>query len=358
MSRFYTESRGRNQIFMDSKILCTSQIITKNPVLAATAGCRATYLEHLNNLVYNCTDSRSAYLTAELEAYQRILSGPETADPTPSLNANEYYWLIFDLFHILEYDPRKYDANAFDILQAVLSVTPKRCWNTLCAITTALDRQDLDQIHALKKRKALCKTQDYVQAVETNLRFLKAEPFRIFVTATMSAGKSTLINALTGKHICRSQNMACTRKNHHIINKAFEDSYCAVYDHDLVMTAGDQELMNNNEENRSDHIYIGAHFAGELQSLRLEFIDSPGINFCGHEEHSKAVDAMISNQHFDMLIYVINATETGTDDDRAHLAYVRKHIGRQPMIFVLNKIDEIHIDTEQESIEEIIAHET
>lgn len=40
----------------------------------------------------------------------------------------------------------------------------------------------------------------------TNI-FSTPTPYQILVTATMSAGKSTLINAIIGQNICKSQNL-------------------------------------------------------------------------------------------------------------------------------------------------------
>ena len=42
---------------------------------------------------------------------------------------------------------------------------------------------------------------DYLLAARKNADFVNCRPMRVLVTATMSAGKSTLINALTGKKI-------------------------------------------------------------------------------------------------------------------------------------------------------------
>ena len=46
---------------------------------------------------------------------------------------------------------------------------------------------------------------------------------RILVVANVSAGKSTLINALTGYRVNMARNLACTNALHFIYNKANED---------------------------------------------------------------------------------------------------------------------------------------
>ena len=77
------------------------------------------------------------------------------------------------------------------------------------------------------------------------------KPYNILITATMSAGKSTLINSLIGKNISLMQNMACTSKIHTIISKPLEDGVSSEYDHDLSMAASIEDLLSDNEDNKS-----------------------------------------------------------------------------------------------------------
>lgn len=139
----------------------------------------------------------------------------------------------------------------------------------------------------------------------------------------MSAGKSTFINSLTGKNICRSQNMACTSKIHMIINKAYEDGYSYEYDHDLVMTAGSEELLIDNELNKTDMIYVGTEFNGYLEKQRIIINDSPGVNYSENIEHRDITRKLINSGKYDLLVYIMNATQLGTDDDAEHLDYVK-----------------------------------
>src|SRR5699024_3535827 len=81
------------------------------------------------------------------------------------------------------------------------------------------------KVKRLLREPELAIEKEYIQLMEKNILFKRKEPTGIMVTANMSAGKSTFINALTGKYVCLSQNMACTSKVHYIINKAFEDGF-------------------------------------------------------------------------------------------------------------------------------------
>lgn len=180
-------------------------------------------------------------------------------------------------------------------------------------------------------------------------------PKTVMVTATMSAGKSTFINALIGKYVCLSQNMACTSKIHRIINKPFEDGFIDKYDHDLALAAGKEELLHNNESNRSDRIIVGTRFIGELCNDRIIVNDSPGVNFSRNYEHKSITEKIIKSRKFNLLIYIMNATQLGTNDESSHLEYVKKTIGRTPVLFLINKIDTFNI--EEEDIEATIKRQ-
>lgn len=70
-----------------------------------------------------------------------------------------------------------------------------------------------------------------------NRKFITNEPIKVIITANMSAGKSTLLNALVGKKVNKTQNDACTAKIHKIVNKPFEDNLCYELDYLLDLDA-------------------------------------------------------------------------------------------------------------------------
>ena len=51
----------------------------------------------------------------------------------------------------------------------------------------------------------------------------------------------------------------------------------------------------------------------------------------------------------------MNATQLGTNDEEVHLEYVKKTIGRTPILFVVNKIDTFN--TEEENIIETVKRQ-
>lgn len=169
--------------------------------------------------------------------------------------------------------------------------------------------------------------------------FLKKEPIRVIVTATMSAGKSTLLNALIGKKINRTQNDACTAKVHYIKSKPYEDGYCYEYDYALELDAQLQTLMDDNVQNTSQEIVVGTFFRTVGNDVkRLWLIDTPGVNSSQNKDHKEITERCIIEANPDMLIYLLNGENIGSDDDRAHLQFVLENY-KGNIVFVVNKLD-------------------
>lgn len=139
------------------------------------------------------------------------------------------------------------------------------------------------------------------------------------------------------------------------MNKAFEDNYSTEYDHDLVMTAGREELLNDNEKNLSDVIYVATRFSGGLENKRVIVNDSPGVNFSGDSTHREIANKLIKKKKYGLLIYVMNSTQLGTNDEDEHLQFVKHIIGRTPIIFVMNKVD--LFDPDEENVIDIISRQ-
>lgn len=47
-----------------------------------------------------------------------------------------------------------------------------------------------------------------------------------------------------------------------------------------------------------------------------------------------------------MLIYIMNVAQLSTNDESEHLDYVKKTIGHMPLLFVINKIDNLDVGEE------------
>lgn len=186
-----------------------------------------------------------------------------------------------------------------------------------------------------------------------NRIFLSNKPLKIIITATMSAGKSTLLNALVGKKVNKTQNEACTAKIHCIVNKAFEDQLCYEWDYALNLDADYATLMEDNSENESEKIIVGTYFRSiESNPARTWFIDTPGVNSFQNKCHKEITEHVVKEMHADWLVYLLNGENIGTDDDRRHLLFILENY-KGNLIFVVNKVDRFRKN--EDSVEETLA---
>nr|MCR5203196.1 dynamin family protein [Lachnospiraceae bacterium] len=188
-------------------------------------------------------------------------------------------------------------------------------------------------------KKYFDRTEYMMDCIRFNRSYISRKTKKILVTANMSAGKSTLLNSLIGKKVNKTQNDTCTAKTHLLYNKAFEDSLSYEYDYDLELNASLEVLMEDNTNNVSKEIYVGTRFRTiEDIDIPICFIDTPGVNSSQDEEHKKISEEMIINEEYDLLLYVLNGENIGTDDDKKHLRFVANNYkGR--IVFVINKLD-------------------
>lgn len=326
--------------------LSMSHIITDNPIIFENKETKERYIRALKNYLKIGGWGRRKYEKSLMDAYEKIIMA---SDECKNHNGFGYYknFIIFDLMHLSGYEIAEKDKEKVREIEKQYLVDFSE--------NTKENNLFRKIVNAVQKRKGLSKLKDlldyeeeivYLEKIKANILFREREQFGIMVTATMSAGKSTFINALIGKYVCLSQNTACTSKIHSIINKPFEDGFFYEYDHDLVMTAGKEELLNDNESNNSDRIYVSTHYDGGLAGERIIINDSPGVNFSGDSEHKLISDKLIKGRKYNLLIYIMNSTQLATNDEDEHLEFVKNTIGRTPVIFIMNKIDSYNPEEE------------
>lgn len=168
---------------------------------------------------------------------------------------------------------------------------------------------------------------------QCNCQLNEKKQKRVLVVATMTAGKSTLINALVGYRVNRVKTTACTSRLCFIYNKPKSK--------EVITKNKDGSLSyrdNNNLWGNDDYIEIGLHYNSLLSNENICLIDSPGTNYNGDNSHRKITYKAIKSNRYDAIIYVINSTNFFTDDDIKLLKFTTENT-RKPIIFVLNKLD-------------------
>lgn len=189
-----------------------------------------------------------------------------------------------------------------------------------------------------------------VNQYRANKGFIAKSERRIIVTANMSAGKSTLINALIGKPITRTSQEVCTGNVCYLFNKAYEDDKIHLLTQGLNLNATAEDLHSYDW---NGYISIASYFAGIVSDVpRLCIIDTPGVDAALYKEHSNRAHDALLNGDYDTIIYVVSPTRLGTDAEKKHLQWVAKNLQKDKIIFVLNKLDDYHdfSDSIEESV--------
>lgn len=190
--------------------------------------------------------------------------------------------------------------------------------------------------------------------------------FEIAVVATMSSGKSTLINAMLGTELLPARNEATTATIARIHDEDDEKVFHGiVYDKDdNEITSRESLTLENmnqfNDDPNTARIEIYGNIAGiSSQSLKLVLTDTPGPNNSRTDEHKNHTYRLIKDSKYKpMVLYILNGTQLETNDDNSLLTDIANAMrdgGRQAsdrFIFVLNKADEF--DTENEDVQKYI----
>lgn len=183
------------------------------------------------------------------------------------------------------------------------------------------------------------------------------DDFEVCVVATMSAGKSTLINAMLGKKLMPSTYGACLTSITNIKDEEYGDFCAEVYDKNGNLLEEHEHLNYttmerlNGDSNVSEiHVFgkipfVCADQTTKEKEISLILIDTPGPNNSRNPEHGKKQREMLGKSSKGLVLYVMTG-EFGTNDDNMLLARVAESMamrGKQSkdrFIFVVNKLDD------------------
>jgi GTPase Era involved in 16S rRNA processing len=187
--------------------------------------------------------------------------------------------------------------------------------------------------------------------------------------ATMSAGKSTLINAMLGRDLLPSANEATTATITRIIdNKRLDGQFSARRFDDTGAQIDEAESIDLatmkrwNTMPESHRIDIEGAILGVRPRERFGFVltDTPGPNNSRDEKHQRTTLGYIQDkQRNPFILYVLNGTQPGVNDDAWLLKLVAKQMDTRGLqsqdrfIFIVNKMDEF--DPEKEDVAKAVA---
>ena len=182
--------------------------------------------------------------------------------------------------------------------------------------------------------------------------------FEVNVIATMSSGKSTLINSFLGQELMPAKNEACTATIGRIKAVPNQEVFTGTcYDKNQnqlcdVIEVDSDTLKEFNENEKVSEI----HLEGEIpfsnsSKTNLILIDTPGPNNSRDRSHQEKTFSIIKDKSAkNLVLYVLNATQLGTNDDQYLLKTVAGAMqvgGKQSkdrFMFVINKIDTYDVE--------------
>lgn len=193
--------------------------------------------------------------------------------------------------------------------------------------------------------------------------------FDAYVVATMSSGKSTFINAMLGQDLLPAANEATTATIAQIFDdktqgdafygERFDSNGNLIEQNDAVDLAT-MKAWNADVETKTITLNGNIRAIKENNNVRLVLTDTPGPNNSQDPEHQRTTLGFIQDSKRNpLIIYVLNATQLGTNDDAQLLRLVADTMskgGKQSkdrFLFVVNKMD--MFDPERgENIEEAL----
>lgn len=247
--------------------------------------------------------------------------------------------------------------------------------NTLFHLTPKLLSSDEDMLSKLSNLVSEMKNKNFfevqqIEEIEKDIVKIKEDPFAISVLATMSSGKSTLLNALMQLELLPTGDAATTAKIMEIYDNGKQTVTYEAYDYDgkLVCDGKDANLEDIKKINVNDSVYTVRIYSGipgvGTGKIRLMLRDTPGPDGTDDSRHRKLTEAIIDDaKNMSTVIYVMDATKLRTDSDKELLGQILSSIscemkegGKQAndrFLFVINRVD-VWIESEEQTLEKLL----
>ncbi|MDX1718690.1 MAG: dynamin family protein [Salegentibacter mishustinae] len=207
---------------------------------------------------------------------------------------------------------------------------------------------------------ALNSNEDVVkEAIGPNIQMIsdiRRNKVEIPVIATMSSGKSTLLNALIGKDYLFEDTGTATATTCNVkISNKRKAFVAQAIDNGKIIEEADTDISRflekwNSSANTKSYSKLKLNLEGPVldlnsSTLELNFIDTPGPNTSKYKNHKfKTYDYLKDNQQLPIVLYVLDPEKMDSNDDDNTLKEIRKVFkgNKQNMdriIFVYNKVD-------------------
>ena len=191
----------------------------------------------------------------------------------------------------------------------------------------------------------------------------KDSKFEINVVATMSSGKSTLINALLGQQLMPAANEATTATIVKIIDTDQDHFSAIAYDKSgQIVKKLDNVTLEDMQALNADVKVSTVEIKGKIPcvssvGMKLVLVDTPGPNNSRDKSHEEMTYKMIADSDKSLVLYVMNGQQLGINDEKIFLDYVGQSMkdggkkARERFIFAVNKMDAFSPDPQDDGPE-------
>lgn len=325
----------------EQKYFATSLILEGHPVHKAKYQLKVQYYSALEYFVLSRYSNK--YIDERLKQYRMSFFGSQleiqnhkNLEKEIKSIINTYinpwkskyrYYLLCDIALILISENLIQDA-----LKDMISFTKqKKVIHRLNLLSNSLmNDKNIDPLFSDAK--------DLIMQYKRNKEYLKQPTRKFIVTANISAGKSTLINAMFGKKLAKTSQQVCTPNIGYFFNKAFDDGRVHIEHSDFTMNADFREL---NSISWDREMKVAAHLDTflDIKDSHICIIDTPGMNSVINETHAILSAEAMKKDSFEKIVYILNANKLGSDEELKHLKWVAENLPKDRVIFVLNKLD-------------------
>lgn len=313
-----------------------AQLTFNHPILKEDRVTRRYYYGMLNlycKRLFRISKYQKAVLSYYKSAFNVEFSSKRQSNYKKRLSAKLRVILLLDIVHISGYNCCLINSGllkSFHFNKKLFAILDNLFSNP-CYENSMWDE--------LINNKYVQSESEWIECMRKNVAFSRKKPFKIMVTATMSAGKSTFINALVGEKVASTKNLACTGRLHYIYSKPTDDNLIGKWDRQVVLDAQDS-ILNENEETQQRISYESIYYKGRLRGKHCMILDTPGVNSAEYQKHGECTNSAILSGAYDALIFLINYEHISTDDEIAHLSFIKQNVSDYvPIIFCVNKID-------------------
>lgn len=326
---------------LSSSNFTKSVVLNIHPILKFNNKIRMRYYIALQYL-FNACNVKDIYSSNLLERYYSTLVSPVNL---PFLSSENQKKILYNLINNRVFICRKKIKFLLlcDICLILLNTTTinqVKVW--FMEYVNKRNLQEIERFYNLiisneKIPSKYLLFSDLLKQIRSNNNFITKKQKNFLVTSNVSAGKSTLINAIIGKPITRTSQEICTGNLCYLYTKPFEDHFVHLSSSQLNLNASYNDLAAIDScVVSSIAVYFQIPFLGE----RVCIIDTPGVNSSIHCNHRTITKQAVKKEAYDKLVYVLNANKLGIDEEKEYVQWILKNVPLQKVVFVLNKLDE------------------